>query len=122
RRAARAGDLGLRDHVIFVFVVRGETFLPRDGRYLFPRLILREPPAVDVEIFIIVTRNRLHLASKTTNPPNSLSVRNRVSRKLKRLGNDDLLRALFWLIHDRRRITGDHNRSLDFPLQLAAVF
>src|SRR5262249_28187889 len=27
-----------------------------------------------------------------------------------------------WLIHDRRRVAGDYNRSLDFPTQLAAVF
>jgi hypothetical protein len=78
RSAARGRNLGLADHVIFIFVVGGESFFKRNRRYLPAGLILREAPTVDVKIFRVVTGNRLHLAGETTHPPNSLAIVNRV--------------------------------------------
>ena len=46
--------------------------------HLHSRLILWKAPTVDVEIFRVVTCNRLHLASQTAHPPNPLTVSNRV--------------------------------------------
>src|SRR6185295_15546883 len=52
----------------------------------------------------------------------SLAVFDRISRKLKRFGDDNLFRALRWLIHDRCRIARDNRGPLDSPTQAAGVF
>src|SRR4030095_6827729 len=104
------GNFRLRNHLVAVFVVSRERFVERDCLHLLARLILRKAPAVYVEILVVVPRNRLHLTRETAHPPHALAILNRVSRKLERLRDDDLLRTLRWLINDRRRITGDHDR------------
>ena len=78
----------------------GNASVQRNRRHLLPGLILWKAPTVDVKIFAIVAGNRFHLAREAAHPPDSLAIRDRVSRELKRFRNDNLLRSLFWLIDD----------------------
>src|SRR5207253_7274737 len=117
----RAGDFRLCDKLVTVLVVPGPCFFEGNRFDLLSRLILREAPAVDIQIFSIVARNRFHLARKTAYPPDSFAIGDRVSRELKRFWNNNLLRTLFWLINDRCRITRDDYGPVKFPTNTAAV-
>src|SRR6185436_17128504 len=105
-----------------VLVESRQSFFPRNRRHLLSGLVLWKAPAIDVEIFSIVAGDRFHLAGQPAHPPDSFPVSDRVSRELKRLGNNYLFWTLFWLINDRGRIAGDNDWPVDLPTQAPVIF
>src|SRR6185295_11220697 len=69
----------------------------------------------------IVGGNRFHLARQPAHPPDPFTICHRVSRELERLGNDNLLRTLLWLVDDRGRVARDDNGSVNLPTRAPAV-